>query len=306
MSENYEIFKKLLTIDELYELYRQIGGTILTHIDIENINKDKVSKNNSIRLLLGTYLIAYNTELKTYYKKTTMDNKESFIAELFKMLLNNYSDAFSFINKAEIRYDEVEAKYYTKRNFIELNLSGLLMLLDGMGIVQFENNYIYFIEKNLLLGNPYETRNPERKTNLMRLKDQLAMQEQLGNDAEIAAIEFEKDILFYNNILKVPERISLYDVTAGYDIVSYLTIDSNVPDKFIEVKSCADESMQFYISKNELEVAKIKRGNYYLYLFNRRTNEFTVISDPYTFFFESRDGNWAIEPQVYKIHSIVR
>lgn len=306
MSGDYEIFKKLLTIDELFELYSQIGDTILTHIDIENINKDKTSKNNSIQLLLGTFLIVYDTESKIYDKKMTLNKKESFIAELFKMLLMNYAEAFSFIDKAEIRYDEIEAKYCTKRNFIELSLSGLLMLLNGMGIVQFKNNYIYFIEKKLLSINSHEIRNTHRKTNLMELKNQLAIQEQLGNDAEIAAIEFEKNILFQSHISKIPERISLYDVTAGYDIASYLTIDSDIPDKFIEVKSCADESMQFYISRNELETAKNKRGNYYLYLLNRRTNVFTVIPDPYTVFFETGEGNWAIEPQVYQIHSIVR
>ena len=306
MSANYEIFRKLLTIDELFKLYCQIGETVLTYIDIENISKDKESKNNSIQLLIDTLLIAYNPESKIHYKKSAIDNKALFISELYKLLLNNYPEAFSFINKAEIRYDEAEAKYYTKRNFIELNLSGLLMLLNGMGIVRFKDDYIYFIEKILLVKSLDKVRNKRRKTSLTELKEQLDIQEQLGNDAEIAAIEFEKNILLHNNIEKEPERVSLYDVTVGYDIVSYMTSDSNVPDKFIEVKSCADESLQFYISRNELETAKNKRNHYYLYLLNRKTNEFIVISDPYTVFFEGGEVNWAIEPQVYQIHSIVR
>jgi hypothetical protein len=305
MNANYGIFKKLLTLDELFELYRQIGESILTCIDIENINKNREAKNNSIQLLIGTLLIAFDLDSKRFYKKLIIQNKASFITELFKMLFDNYPDAFSFINKAEIRYDEALAKYYTKRNFIGLDLSGLLMLLNGMEFVQFKDNNIYFID-TILKRRVDKVNCNQRKTSLLELKEQLAIQEQLGNEAEVVAFEFEKKNLLLKNILKIPERVSIFDVTVGYDIASYMTIDSEVPDKFIEVKSCADESMRFYISRNELETAKRKGSNYYIYLFNRKTNEFTIISDPYKVFFESGEGNWAIEPQVYQIHSIVR
>jgi hypothetical protein len=304
MSVKYEVFRKLLTIDELFELYSQIGDTILTHIDIENIDKDKESKNNSIQLLIDTLFIAYNLESKTYYKKLVINDKTLFIPKLYKMLRNLYKEAFSIINEMDIHYGEREAQYYTKRNFISLDLSGLLMLLDGMGFVKVKNKHIYFLDKSLLIND--KVKNKRRITSLLELKEQLDKQEQLGNEAEIAAIEFEKGILSLNSIDKAPERVSLYDASAGYDIVSYMASDSNVPDKFIEVKSCADESLQFYISKNELETAKSKRNHYFLYLLNRKTNKFTVICDPYTMFFESEEINWAIESQVYKIHSIAR
>jgi hypothetical protein len=305
MNENYVIFRKLLTLDELFELYWQIGESILTCIDIENINKNKEAKNNSLQLLIGTLLIEFDLDSKKFYKKSIIDNKTSFSTELFKMLIDNYSDAFSFIDKVEIRYDEAVAKYYTKRNFIELDLSGLLMLLNGMGIIQFKDNYIYFSDR-ILHKRLDKVNNNQIKISLLELKEQLAIQEQLGDEAEIAAFEFEKKNLLLRNILKIPERVSMFDVTVGYDMASYMTIDSDVPDKFIEVKSCADESMRFYISRNELETAKKKGGNYYLYLFNRKTNKFTIIPDPYKVFFESGEGNWAIEPQVYQIHSINR
>ncbi|NLK97034.1 MAG: DUF3883 domain-containing protein [Epulopiscium sp.] len=304
MSVNYKVFKKLLSIDELFELYSQIGDTILTHIDIENINKDKESKNNSIQLLIDTLLIAYDTESKVYYKKSVIHNKTSFISDLYKVMLNLYKEAFSFINEVDIYYDENEVQYYTNRNFISLDLSGLLMLLNGMGFIKVKDKYIYFLDKSLLIND--RIKNKQRKISLLELKEQLDKQEQLGNEAEIVAIEFEKSILSLNNIDKVPEHVSLYDVSAGYDIVSYMASDSNVPDKFIEVKSCADESLQFYISRNELEAAKSKRNHYFLYLLNRKTNKFTVICDPYSVFFESEEVNWAIESQVYKIHSIAR
>jgi len=59
--------------------------------------------------------------------------------------------------------------------------------------------------------------------------------------------------------------ISSLSASAGYDIKSYLSDDSIVLDKFIEVKSYSAEQ-KFYWSKNEIEVAKRERDNYFLYL----------------------------------------
>lgn len=306
MSEKNEIFKKLLPIDELYALYNQIGETILSFIDIENINWDKQSKYNSIKLLIDLFLIDFDSEKNFYYKRLVITEKTLFTLELFSMLLSNYPGVLSFVDKVEIRYDEEIGRYYTKRNFVQLDYSGLLMLLDSMGIIQFKDHYIYFIDNRILMESTYAKGKSKRKTNLLEFKDQLVLQEQLGNDAEIKAYEYEKNILFQNNIFKAPERISLYDVEAGYDIVSYMTRDSYVPNKFIEVKSCADDSLKFYMSKNEIETAKIKRKQYYLYLLNRKTGEFKIIQDPYKILFETERGNWVVEPHVYKIHLIDR
>lgn len=305
MNANNEIFKKLLTVDELFELYYQIGKSIFTNIDIENINKDRESKNNSIMLLSGTFFVGFNSESGIYFQKTVIENKALFTEILYKMLQENYPEAFRFINEVEIRYDESVAEYYTKRNSIKLDLSGLIMLLDGMNIIHLKDNLVYFVESTFLERITKVT-NEKRKTSLIELKKHLDLQEQLGNEAEIAAMEFEKTQLMVHNIVQQPERVSLYDVAAGYDIVSYMTVDSCVPDKFIEVKSCADESMQFYISRNEIETAKNKRRHYYLYLFNRQIKEFVVIQDPYNVLFENVDENWAIEPHAYRIHFLMK
>ena len=302
MNVNYEIFKKLLTIDEIFELYSQIGESVSTFLDIKNINKDNEAKNNSIQLLIGTLFISYDPESKTHNKKSLIDNKSLFIAKLYQMLTIIYPNAFFFIKEVEIHYDEIEAEYYTKRNYIELNLSGLIMLLNGMGIIRIKGNNIYFVKRELLS----DAQNPQRKTSLTELIKQLHIQEELGNEAELKAIEYEKRLLLFNNIVKKPERVSLYDVKAGYDIASYMTGDSHTPDKFIEVKSCTDHTFRFFISRNEIETAKIKGDHYYLYLLNRKTNNFKVICNPYKMLFESGKGqNWAVEPQVYQIHAIL-
>ena len=68
----------------------------------------------------------------------------------------------------------------------------------------------------------------------------------------------------HNNIKIISEN----DVSAGYDIQSYKNDESMLLDKFIEVKSYSG-SPYFYWSKNEIEVEKQERDNYFLYLINR-------------------------------------
>jgi hypothetical protein len=63
-------------------------------------------------------------------------------------------------------------------------------------------------------------------------------------------------------------QFSHIDVSAGYDIASLKDQGSSIIDKFIEVKSYSG-SPYFYWSKNEIEVAKQERDNYFLYLINR-------------------------------------
>jgi len=48
-------------------------------------------------------------------------------------------------------------------------------------------------------------------------------------------------------------------------------------DKFIEVKSCSDDRWIFFISRNELEVAKNKQDSY-LYLFHGKGRKGVMVN----------------------------
>ena len=62
-----------------------------------------------------------------------------------------------------------------------------------------------------------------------------------------------------------------------------------------------------YYAETELETAKIKKTNYYLYLYNRKTREFRIIQNPYNLFIENEGNNqWIMEPQVYQVKSLER
>ena len=306
MNEKNEIFKKLLPINQLFELYQRLSETIITTIDVKGLSLNALAVNNSIDMLCEVGMISHDKG-ENKYRRLTEEKLEyaAFVENLYTGLKASYSEAFLFTAHANLLYDELEAKLYIKRNSVSLDLSGLLMLLDNIGKIEIRQNDVYIIDKSLLKNRANVESHITRHKTLESLKRQMETNEMLGVEAELAAVKFETEILKCSGIDKVPERISEFHVNAGYDIVSYMHTDSLNPDKFIEVKSCSDERWIFYISKNELEVAKTKQDNYFLYLYNRKRQQIRVIQNPYFIFYKSEQkGLWAMEPQVYQVKSL--
>ncbi len=90
----------------------------------------------------------------------------------------------------------------------------------------------------------------------------LELKQQKGEEAEACAIEYETRRLAQWK--KIPKLISDENVAAGYDIESFEGIDSKSFDRHIEVKYY--NNGHFYISRNELEVAKQLQERYWIYL----------------------------------------
>src|SRR5690606_34881470 len=94
-------------------------------------------------------------------------------------------------------------------------------------------------------------------------------------------------------------------VDAGYDIISFDSLMSKEPDRFIEVKSFF-KSPEFYWSKNELTVSEMKRTKYFLYLIDRSKLDSTnyqpiIIQDPFMNVFKNSEWNkkpqnWLVSP----------
>ena len=103
------------------------------------------------------------------------------------------------------------------------------------------------------------------KKSLEKLKLQLEQQEKQGEMAELFVLEYEKKRISNAILNKDIKRVSLIDVAAGYDIVSYDSDEAVEYDRFIEVKSYVG-SPHFYWSNNEIETAKLYGNKYYIYL----------------------------------------
>ncbi len=133
----------------------------------------------------------------------------------------------------------------------------------------------------------------------------------LGDETEEFVLKYEQKRLANHPKIEQIKRVSRIDVCAGYDIVSFDSLESAEIDRFIEVKSYSKE-LGFYWSLNEIRVAKQKRKKYYLYLVNRDSlsevdYDVLMINDPYNeiFFDNSWDKiaqNWYIKKNAFLIN----
>ena len=122
----------------------------------------------------------------------------------------------------------------------------------------------------------------KRKIGIEELRRSIEQNQIHGEEAEKFVLEFEKDRL---NGEKEIDWVAEYSTSDGYDIASYETVNSKAHDRFIEVKSYSGQPY-FFWSRNEIDIARIKKSNYYLYLVDRsRMNSSgyvpIIIQDPY-------------------------
>jgi hypothetical protein len=145
-----------------------------------------------------------------------------------------------------------------------------------------------------------------RGLSIERLKEALLRQEILGAEAEEFVLQYELKRLKNHPCKEQIKRISEIDVAAGYDIVSFNEIKSEVPDRFVEVKSFVG-TPSFYWTKNELDTAKAKSGSYFLYLVDRdgcstAGYEPIIVQDPFSMVYESQE--WVKSPTVLYVSKL--
>lgn len=125
-----------------------------------------------------------------------------------------------------------------------------------------------------------------------------------GLIAEEFALEYEKKRIASYKLRNLIKHISLIDVTAGYDILSFNDDKSSQYNRFIEVKGYRDNPT-FYWSKNEIQKAEKYLKNYFLYLVDLGKigdSEYVpiIIQNPIRIL-ESND--WDKEVESYRISS---
>lgn len=125
----------------------------------------------------------------------------------------------------------------------------------------------------------------KRKIGIERLEEVLERRQINGAEAEEFVLRYERHRLAGHTQIELIQLISDYDVGAGYDLISFENDQSVRHDRFIEVKS-HDGSESFYWSANEVEQARIRKSEYFLYLVDRSRisrSEYSplIIQNPY-------------------------
>lgn len=296
MREENIQFNKLLSLDNLCKLFMEIGISVNSEIDLAKYSYNREALHNSMNLLIRLGFIDYQNNV--YLKKLHYEEGD-FVKNLIDGMLALYSDEIKDSLSSKIHYSIEDKTIMLFKNSIPLKYAGLFMLLDESGEIVSSDN------KWLVVGrgfrNLFVTTKMKHAISIEELKKQLDYESELGEMAEEFVIKIETEKLLSKKIYKSPIRISLIDVTAGFDILSYG--ENEDEEKYIEVKSCGTDYM-FHFTKNEIQTSKKYGDSYWLYLFNRLTMSITEIQNPYKLLFEENSSEWAKEPDGYLIHRI--
>lgn len=149
-----------------------------------------------------------------------------------------------------------------------------------------------------------ELRKHRKKSTLEQLLEQQEKQSKCGLEAEEFVLELERKRL--PEMAHKIKRVSDFDVTAGYDIVSYENSGTEHYNRFIEVK-CYIGLPHFFWSENESDVAKIKAEKYILCLVDYARMEEPgyqpeYIRNPYGTIFSGNE--WLVNAASYRIQKI--
>ena len=215
------------------------------------------------------------------------------------------------------KYDVFDDVITLKSNLIPLEYSGLRNLFFELSffeeylsstLIQINSNYTTFfineialwIKEQLLKDIPTYALSYEQFLQIQDIKNNH------GEEAEEFVLKFEQFRLINHPDHEKIKIISDIDVGAGFDIISFNDENSRTYDRFIEVKSFS-ENLRFYWSRNEVRVAEIKGGRYYLYLVNRDKMDDedyspTIINNPYQSVF--MDKSWSKKSEVWKVESL--
>ena len=209
------------------------------------------------------------TNLDCLFHKNVVQHEE-----LTKQLINELLNPKQFIFKYLVEYlsyfqFDVDKYIFTPTLDERLKYSGIRNLLMELGIVGTENSgKAYYIlreyenfHRSILFPNGTLTPN---ELDIINSNNKI-----LGTLAENRIMQYER--LRLSAFPRVQSKIkheAANSVDAGYDILSYErpSINSQLTPIFIEVKAVSSKTYQFYISKNEMNVASQFCDQYYLYL----------------------------------------
>lgn len=229
---------------------------------------------------------------------------------------DNISKALCTICLSQMTNDNIldlEAVYYSREiNLYKIKKFGFSFEYSILRNFLIQYKVINEYKGEFVLNSDYESIFADCKKSqkfirsLEQLKKQLREKEIQGEISEQFVLDYERKRLGVSDKNNKIKRISIIDVSAGFDILSFNNNQSKDYDRFIEVKSYNGVE-HFYWSENEIEKAKLYDDKYYIYLVNFQElktpgYEPVIINNPYKNIFI--DDSWVKEPTSYFIKHI--
>lgn len=277
----------------------------------ELVNRCALEKNVSIRCDGAVAFLQYlgYVERDEVYVITTEkfsnlpDNRDAIINTFIKDCIETLAEEGIFDSDAT-SFDPEKGHLSIKRSAFPLAYAAIRNFMTVAGALEKETNGEICVSEDYETDFSSQLRIRKDKFTLEQLRQKQEEQNKRGLEAEIFVLKLERARL-PQKAYKI-KRISDFDVSAGYDIVSFSDSDSAVYDRFIEVK-CYLGSPHFYWSENEVDVAKRKGERYILCLvdYTRITEEGyepEYISNPYEVIFN--EDKWLVNTASYKVQKI--
>ncbi|HEY5327219.1 MAG TPA: DUF3883 domain-containing protein [Mucilaginibacter sp.] len=243
------------------------GGHIVDYDIILNHCKNcgliQIKKNQAVVTVLGQKFLDAN---RNKYFEITEAQKE-IVAEriVFKGSLNTYArELFEFFSP---NFETATYEVSVIDTVLPVKQNSSIHFFKHLGIIHEEDHFIHVNKKYSELV--YQLTADSKAISEEQLEKILMENRKLGAQAEIAVVEFERKRLKKLGRFAQAEmvkRISTINTSAGYDIESFDgTTDNFIPDRFIEVKATQGNEIRFYWSNNEMNIAKKKKLQYWIY-----------------------------------------
>lgn len=257
--------------------------------------------NNTIELLIILNYVTSDEE-RVYIKEDV--SLEEGISEFKTNVCNKLWALVDEVGLSNVLTDD--AITILEDSLIEVNTSSIkieyktiINLIFQCSDAKYEDGFAIFkvVSENLNYINL------QRKAYTSKMQRQ-EMEEKvkIGKIAEDFVYVLETDLLNQMTVDESPIKYTENDVGIGYDILSYDYSDGTPTPKYIEVKGITKRN-RFFISQNEINIAKKYADSYWLYLVYLN-NKYEVISvdkinNPYVYLF-SKESDWEMEYESYK------
>jgi hypothetical protein len=196
---------------------------------------------------------------------------DKFIEYLFHTLKND-EDFHKIFCSEYLSYDIIYKSLQISNSAFGLKFSNFKQLLIDFGAIKIHptveiNSYIINSRYKKLFDKTVLPEIKKRKIGIEAFKKAMELQQIYGEEAEKFVVEFENKRLNYR---KEIDWVAQYIVNEGYDVASYDNSSDDLQNRFIEVKSYDGDIPYFFWSRNEYNVAKRKKEQYWVYLVNRK------------------------------------
>jgi hypothetical protein len=284
--------RNFINVSKTIEILKTIKSNPSSLSELKNFySNDAVIIPNIEDTFLLLKEMGWIVEAKGIYSLCNLNSElkfESLIDSLLIFIVDN--KLTELLNNGRDLLLSIDHLYYAIRN----------LLLSEDIIKNYPIHNFYLVNSAFVDTFKYLARKKVTKEELLI---NIEKQNEYGEKAELFVLNYEKKIL--NNKDSII-HIALEDTSIGYDIQSYLSENSKVHDKFIEVKCYSKTQDKFYISRNETEVSKKLGNNYFLYLVESSFNQNPIIiQNPYKAIFNNKEIKCKIESISYSIKDIV-